>query len=325
MTQQELEKNIVLEYNKGNTMAEIQRKFNVGYKKVRNTLTKNNIPIRSIKGTKNVKNRRILTLEEEKLVCDIYKNTGKMANCEKAIHSGQDVVRRCLKKYNLYRTQKEVVANMNINNRKYKVKDDFFDIETPEMAYILGFIAADGTVRKDTNEIKIGLSVKDEDFLKLLKSYIGGRDIKYYTTQQGYDVVSWAFCSKHIKEKLSEYNVVPQKTFTFKFPKKLQKKYWIDFIRGYFDGDGCISTAGPNAIRWQICATTEDVLENIVNFFYEEYKIPKVSIQKTTQDRKNPIYRIQYSSNSTRQIYKYLYYDNCLCLKRKKDKYEAII
>lgn len=325
MTQQELEKNIVLEYNDGSTMADIQRKYNIGYKKVRNTLMKNNITIRNIKDAKNKQNMRILTLEEEKLVCDTYRNTNRVKDCQLIIHSGQEVVKRCLQKYGLYKTQKETVTQNNIKRRKYEVRDDFFDIETSEMAYILGFIAADGTVRKDSNEIKIGLSAKDAELLEKFKAYIGGRDLKYYTTQDGFDVVSWCFCSQHIKEKLSEYNIIPQKTFTFKFPQKLQKKYWIDFIRGYFDGDGSISTAGPHAIRWQVCSATKDVLENIVNFFYEEYNIPKTTIQNTIKGRNNPLYIIQYTTTSTREIYKYLYYDNCLCLKRKKEKYEAII
>ena len=39
--------------------------------------------------------------------------------------------------------------------RKYLVNDNYFDIENERMAYLLGFLASDGTVRKNSNEIKL--------------------------------------------------------------------------------------------------------------------------------------------------------------------------
>lgn len=209
------------------------------------------------------------------------------------------------------------------NQVKFRVKEDFFEKETSEMAYVLGFIAAGGTVRKKTNEIKITVAKKDAELLEKFKKLIGGRDIKFYQTANGYDCATWFFTSKKIKDKLAEYNIVPNKTFSFVFPKNLKKEYWVDFIRGYFDGDGSISTAGSNAIRWQLCSATEDVLEVIRTFFEEEYGIPKVSI--LTTQKKHPLYYMQYSSTSTRKIYNVLYYKNCLCLERKRKKFEELL
>lgn len=209
------------------------------------------------------------------------------------------------------------------NQVKFKVEESFFEKESPEMAYVLGFIAADGTVRKKANEIKITVAKKDAELLEKFKKLIGGRDIKFYQTADGYESATWVFTSKKIKDKLAEYNIVPNKTFSFVFPKKLKKEYWIDFIRGYFDGDGSISTAGPNAIRWQLCSATRDVLEVIKTFFEEDHNIPKVSILIT--QRKQPLYYIQYSSTSTRKIYDVLYYKDCLCLERKRKKFEELL
>lgn len=324
MTQndKELEQLIIKDYQSGLTNVDIQKKYNIGYKKVRRTLERNNIPKHEIKGRPNPKNMRVLTKEEEAKVCAIYRQTGQASDCAKAISSGQDVVRRCLKKYNLYRTASEAIRQSPQNQRKYPVNDNYFSIENSKMAYLMGFIAADGTVRKDTNEIKIGLSSKDIDFLKMIKNELGGRPIKEYTTKDGFDVCSFSCTSKQIKEDLARYNIVPQKTFIFTFPKNLNKKYWIDFIRGYFDGDGSVSTAGTSAIRWQLCSATKDVLETIINFFYEEYNIPMVSIQE--RKGKNVLYYIQYSSVPTRKIYDILYSDGCLYLPRKKEKFEEI-
>ena len=57
--------------------------------------------------------------------------------------------------------------------------------------------------------------------------------------------------------------------------------------------------------------------------FFEEQGIPKISILETK--RVNTLYYFQYSSVSTRKIYDILYYKNCLCLPRKKDKYEQLL
>ena len=270
------------------------------------------------------KKRRILTLEEELLVCQIYKQTGRAKDCQVALKTRQETIRECLKKYGLYRAQREAVINSPQNQRKYNVNDSFFDIETSDMAYILGILASDGSVSKRENEIKLSFSSVDRDFLVSLREKIGGRPIKDYTTQKGFEVSSWSFTSQHIKEKLSEYNIIPAKTFTFKFPTKLSKKYWKDFIRGYFDGDGSISTAGSYSIRFQICSATKDVLEKTVDFF-EENGVPRTSILEQTKNRKSPLYYIQYSSVPTRMIYNILYYENCLCLSRKKQKFEEIL
>ena len=52
--------------------------------------------------------------------------------------------------------------------RKYEVNDKYFDKQTKNSVYLLGFIAADGTVSKDSNQIKIGLSSVDKEFLEAI-------------------------------------------------------------------------------------------------------------------------------------------------------------
>ena len=224
-----------------------------------------------------------------------------------------------LKKYNIKKYDYHELLPQN--QRKFPLNEDFFLKQSSNMAYVLGILASDGTVRKNTNEIKLTLSAVDKNFLESLYNLIGGRPIKEYTDSKGYSNVTWRFSSKIIKNELAKYNIVPNKTHTFKFPKLLEERYWIDFIRGYFDGDGCISTAGKSSIRFQICSKTREILETIIDYFEDKYKINKPSIYK----RKDGLYYFQYSSVATRNIYKFLYTDNCLYLPRKKEKYEKLI
>lgn len=193
------------------------------------------------------------------------------------------------------------------------------------MAYILGFLASDGTISLKKNTIKIGLSKKDEEILKKIKQEIEiENNITEYETNTGFDVVelSWT-CAKH-KADLSKYGIIPQKTFVLQPPKALNKEFIIDYIRGYFDGDGSICKSG-NGLRFSICSATKDILTFIIDFFYEEYGIPKVSIYESNLNRKNTNYYFQYSTNAVKQIYNALYQSESLYLERKKLKFEELL
>ena len=262
----------------------------------------------------------------DKIIYDYTINKYGLIKTGKNNGVGERIVRRVLLENKIHiRSRSEAAIVSNIQRRQFNVDDNYFSTENSNMAYLLGFLASDGTVDKKNNRIKIGLSSIDKEFLVKIKEelkYEG--DILNYITSNGFSVSELTFTSQQIKKDLARYNIVPNKTFNFKFPKNLNKTYWIDFIRGYFDGDGSVSTAGNNAIRWQICSATKNVLETIVDFFYEEYHIKKVSILE--QPRKNnTLYYFQYSTNATKEIFSILYKKNSLKLPRKYLKFKELI
>ena len=329
MSEQE-ERQIIEDYTKnGLTLQDLMCKYHHKYNMIAKILDKYNIKHdRSVKklGRPNPKNRVELTEYQKQIILDMYvtKKRGQVA-CAKAAGVTQYIVKRFLVESGIkIRNYSEAAIESNMARRKYNINDSYFDKESSNMAYILGFLVADGSISKCSNEIKIGLSATDKDFLSsIAKELNSNREIKEYINSDGFSCCEWHFTSKKIKDKLAEYNIIPAKTFCFKFPEKLNRKYWIDFIRGYFDGDGCVSTAGKSAIRWQVCSATKDVLQHIIDFFYEEYNIPKVCIYE--RKGKNITYYIQYSTVPTREIYKHLYTKNSLYLPRKKKKFEEIL
>ena len=65
------------------------------------------------------------------------------------------------------------------------------------------------------------------------------------------------------------------------------------------------------------------VLEKIIDFFYEEYSIEKVSI--LVQMKEHPLYYFQYSTTATKKIFSILYKENCLKLPRKYFKFKELV
>lgn len=252
-----------------------------------------------------------------------YLNGNSLMSLERKYHISTYILKKELRALGVHiRSRNEQNKFSPQNQRQYKVNDCFFSQQNETMAYLLGFIAADGCVYAKDNTIKIALSSVDDSFLEDIRIIMGVENpVNHYETKDGFLVSELRFRSYQMKQDLAAYNIVPRKTYSFTFPQKLKPEYYKDFIRGYFDGDGSVSTAGANAIRWQLCSHEKDVLIHVVDFFYNN-GIDKVNIQKV---KDKDLYYIQYSTRATKKIYNILYSDNCLCLPRKREKYQSLL
>ena len=268
------------------------------------------------------------TEEQEQKIIELYtKEKRGQLYCAKAVGSTSvKKVKEVLRKHNIpIRNFSEAASESNKNRALYK-NENYFSTQSHNMAWLLGFLASDGTVSSSDNTIKIGLAAKDKEILEKIKQEVEIENkIVEYTTNDGFDCVDlhWT-CAKH-KQQLAEYGITPNKTFTLKAPLNLSPEYYIDFIRGYFDGDGSVNLIQGKNLRWQICSASKDILEWIVNTLYNQRSIPKVNIQSSNINRKSTYYYIQYSTNATKQIYYALYTPNSLFLKRKKDHFDEIV
>jgi hypothetical protein len=154
-----------------------------------------------------------------------------------------------------------------INKRHYKVNLDYFEnIDTEEKAYFLGFLYADGSLSSKGNDVRIVLHPKDIDILERFSKIIYGTVKLEETAPDEAGRIYKRFCvtAKKLHDDLTKWGCTPNKTFTIRFPKNLLSDDLLrHFIRGYFDGDGCISIA--NTLRPVI-----DFSSNIV--FIQELK-----------------------------------------------------
>lgn len=132
---------------------------------------------------------------------------------------------------------------------------DFFRTMTPDMAYVLGWIASDGCISE--NRVVISLQVSDKPILESLKGVIGYTGTIKETSQHDtrtlktYHHAVLTICSKELIEILATYGLGPRKSLTLEYPD-LPGEMQASFVRGFFDGDGCISKMSGARTNYRI-------------------------------------------------------------------------
>jgi len=201
------------------------------------------------------------------------------------------------------------------------------------MAYILGFIYADGCITN--NSLRIVIQKKDKNLLEIIKKEIGANttihdEVRTLNNKQFY---SSALIIKSVKiiEDLIKLGVVENKSLVIHFPQ-IPSEYILDFIRGYFDGDGSVGIQYPSnskgvktstaQIRTRICSGSKDFLVDMRDILFDKYNLRNVTVYKC----KTNLYEIAYSTKNSIEIYN-LFYQNpkCLFLQRKKDSFDKFI
>jgi hypothetical protein len=231
---------------------------------------------------------------------------------------------------NLLRKQKiEVLTLSELQKVKFPRNSSFFEkIDTPQKAYWLGFLYADGYISKE-NAIRISLKKEDEEHLKNFLSAISYTNgtIKYSQKRNNNKIFYQSYISlrdNKMKQDLERNGCFNNKSLVLKFPyKEVPESLYSHFIRGYFDGDGCLtySQSGKNKRpNYKLSFIgTEDFLNGIKKVLKKE----NLSLQQ-----KGNYFVLDISGNKQLvNILKYLYKDSFenIYLSRKKEKYDNFL
>lgn len=193
------------------------------------------------------------------------------------------------------------------------------------MAYYLGFLHADAYLKTygTKHRFSVHLSSVDLDWLKLFCSKIqSSYKLQEYTSNWNkpvcrVEITNQTFIQPLIDIKLKDEDIL----------SRIPDEYKKDFIRGLFDGDGCIIVRDRfykeynttcKVIEWEICSPLPNLLKSITEYLEKELQIKqrKIAVNGSIWD-----FRIS-SLKDVQKIYKWLYYKDCLFLARKKEKFE---
>lgn len=207
---------------------------------------------------------------------------------------------------------KEEVSNKQSKNaRKYKINQDYFKTWSHNMAYILGLWYADGCIYRG-RLFDITLHKKDKYILKKIAEELGyGGPLYDYVDRQA---ARLNFSCKVIYDDIVCLGGTENKSLTVEFPQ-IPDEYLHDFIRGYFDGDGCVMNLKNNRLNSAFTCGNRKFLEDLLKVLKE-----KADIQGGSFD--DSCCSLKFGKKDTIRLGEYIYKDNPeLFLLRKKSKF----
>lgn len=195
--------------------------------------------------------------------------------------------------------------------RKYNINQDYFKVWTHNMAYVLGLWYADGCIYGG-KMFDITLHKKDKYILKKIAEELKYEGPLYdYVDRQS---VRINFSCKVIYNDIIILGGTEQESFTVKFPQ-VPKEYLSDFIRGYFDGNGCVMNLKNNRLNSAFTCGNGQFLRTLLRVLKEEAGIEGGSFDDSC-------YSLKFGKRDTIRLGDYIYKnDPELFLLRKRQKF----
>lgn len=257
-------------------------------------------------GKKGIKIESILKLHEKGLT------TAQIAEILGCCHSN---VSKRLKKLGI-RYQRDYSKVRRSRIGRHLIDTDYFkSIDSEAKAYFLGLMYSDGSVTKNQFYLKL----KDEDiiqkFREELKSSAPIRRI-----EEPFSAYILTISCKELCNQLIKHGCVPNKTRTIQVPK-LREDLYRHFIRGFFDGDGCLQ------LQDKIYHCRFDLTSASIKFLKEIR--PMITQHAKTngylgKESKYEVWHLNYSGHQVENILDWLYQDSHFYLQRKYDKYQIL-
>ena len=151
------------------------------------------------------------------------------------------------------------------------VKDYFKIIDTPMKAWVLGLLAADGSMSK-AGQLKLELHRKDLEIVIAVRDELAPEArIGYYNTRTT-PMARFMVADPGLVADLASHGVVNAKTLITAWPPDLPDQFVNSFVCGYYDGDGSLGTTGP-WLRWSVVSGNLEFLQVMQDKIHEHTEI----------------------------------------------------
>lgn len=204
-----------------------------------------------------------------------------------------------------------------VTSRIYCFDETVFDTITEESAYWIGFLMADGSINDKNGgaaSIQISLQRRDRFQLEKFKNFLKSEHpIFEYKNKE---ISHFGIRSNRLVNKLSEYGVVPRKSFIASPPNCIEfnRHFW----RGIIDGDGSVSERSKYATI-NLTGSLE-----IIKGFIAYVKFIGIGTNSVPIKTRN-VWCINFVAKSARLIIQNLYDKANISLERKQIKANEII
>jgi hypothetical protein len=207
------------------------------------------------------------------------------------------------------------------------ILENIVDLTNPEMAYLFGFLQADGHMSNTTRNrgrIQLELQANDvhilEHFRDMLPVYSSIKFRERSVSINGhnypnYKCAVWTVYNYSFRKTLNSFglpygpksNIIASPVVPFSEP---------DYFRGFLDGDGSLGITG-NGFPFLGWSTNSDVMSQAIVEFIASITGKHKFVRPNKRDS---IYNPCVWKEDAQKIASVLYYDKCLALERKKIK-----
>lgn len=270
-------------------------------------------------------NEIIFSVEQIQDIINSYQNGESSVSIGKRYNTTHKPILKIIHKNN-------IEINVSRSHRKYSVDESYFDvIDTPNKAYVVGLLSADGCnyIKKSTISIsleecdkeileKICIDMKNEHPLEYI-DYSNKHDFGYSYKNQ-YRMLIF---SSHMCNRLSEIGVVPNKSLLLEFSSAIPKEYYSDYVRGVFDGDGTFGVHNIEKYNGTITVSitsTYMFCSYLQIFLHDNMGITSKIVESSNHNGITHDIRISTKSD-TKKFLDWIYQDAILYLQRKHDIY----
>ena len=200
------------------------------------------------------------------------------------------------------------------------------------MSYVLGYIVADGNigVRKKAkyNPLILNITSRDKRHLDRIKKVLNSKHkiSKKPSGNSEKTAYQIQISNPNITNDLTKLGILPRKTYNLNFIK-IPKKFFSDFVRGFFDGDGTVYIYRVNRTS-QIKASFGNPTPSFFTEFCRELCKRLIIPPKTIHEdmgsrRKIPFYYIDFYIDGCKKLAEFMYGSNpTLYLPRKRRVFE---
>lgn len=253
------------------------------------------------------------TDEEKSSIIHSYTNLGLTCKeIAKKYAAKPETISKYLKEWGI-----AIKGNRTVNRL---LKEDYFSqIDTPQKAYFLGLLFADGAIavaEKRNSSITLELTENDIDILNIFKQELNSNASLSYNKRKERTLGTYGLSirSKQLADDLKKYNIIPNKTYLVE-EIIIPNNYKIDYLRGYIDGDGSLYYSGNS---WHLSITGHS--KNIIQQIQQELNSLINKQNSNTITYYKNVYKTTWNGQEAIYLMQILYENSKISLTRKHAK-----
>ena len=325
---------IELHHNQGVSQTEIARRFNVSISSL--IRLKKQYKISTNKNVKKLQpdqQREKVSLENQTLPEEIkrlyWEDKLSLAEIGKRFCVDRAVIFGYMKRHNIQirnksQARKLAAGEGRLSMELFEVNDKFFSKWSAKMAWVLGFIFADGNIHPQAQGTYcLSISSKDTSLLQNIKKAMNSTHPIKKVIHKEWFMYRLFITRPQINRDLSRLGLTPRKSLTILFPK-VPNSFLPHFIRGVFDGDGSVYL-NPRSKRSPLLVSfvsgSKAFIIDLERNLHLNAGLSKRNIYERLQ--KNMLYHIRYSHQDSLKFFDYIYKDadESIRLERKYQKF----